>query len=68
MIHEDAQLSQIRELCKLMTNCWRSDPDIRPTARLCQSILKWMASPSTFNLMIILLSYNFAIAISYSGG
>ncbi|KIO22112.1 hypothetical protein M407DRAFT_28327 [Tulasnella calospora MUT 4182] len=43
-IREDAQLSQIRELCKVMNSCWKLGPETRPTARGCQIVLEGLPS------------------------
>lgn len=43
-IYEDDQLSQIRELCHVMTECWKLKAKERPSASRCNQILRWLAS------------------------
>lgn len=48
-IREDAQLSQIRELCEVMNSCWKYGPEMRPTARACQTVLEWLVRQNPAN-------------------
>ncbi|KIO21347.1 hypothetical protein M407DRAFT_80511 [Tulasnella calospora MUT 4182] len=41
---EDAQLSQITGLCSLMTDCWKFDPNDRPSVGQCRNEVAWMVS------------------------
>ncbi|KAG9019834.1 hypothetical protein FRB90_003423 [Tulasnella sp. 427] len=41
-ITDDARMSSIVELCKLVTRCWSTSPLERPTATECHMAISWM--------------------------
>ncbi|KAG8925665.1 hypothetical protein FRC01_009851 [Tulasnella sp. 417] len=43
-VTEDARMSLIRALCSLMVQCWKIDPEKRPTAEECQKLVSWMVN------------------------
>lgn len=40
----DARMSLILQLCSLMSECWNTDPNKRPSAWDCFTLLQWMVS------------------------
>ncbi|KAG9038121.1 hypothetical protein FS837_001312 [Tulasnella sp. UAMH 9824] len=41
-LRDDADLRQIQALCTLMSDCWESHPEDRPSAATCQTRISWM--------------------------
>ncbi|KIO21742.1 hypothetical protein M407DRAFT_28668 [Tulasnella calospora MUT 4182] len=43
-LYDDAQLSQIGNLCYVMVRCWKSEPKERPSAAECLRAIQWVPS------------------------
>ncbi|KIO23976.1 hypothetical protein M407DRAFT_26590 [Tulasnella calospora MUT 4182] len=52
IVRDDAQLSHIRTLCSIMTDCWNADLTARPNASECKAVVQWMplTVPSTADI------------------
>lgn len=41
-VENNSHTSQMRELCDLMDECWKLDPQLRPSAKKCMTKTGWM--------------------------